>query len=120
MYLDLLIIWNIIVDRNVFIALTIQLILNKEEYDFNWVKVEVFYKKWPIHGLFFVYICPLNKYYNAYIKYIKKSPYNIWCWDSNSQPLEPLEHKSPPTTRPLPPWQWYSLPLFKYPITEES
>ena len=44
MHLDLLIIWNIIVDRNVFIALTIQLILNKEEYDFNWVKVEVFYK----------------------------------------------------------------------------
>ena len=56
MHLDLLIIWNIIVDRNVFIALTIQLILNKEEYDFNWVKVEVFYKKmahpWPLFRLY--------------------------------------------------------------------
>ena len=50
-----------------------------------------------------------NKHYNFYNKYMWKFlwPSSIRRQDFNPQPLEPLEHKSPPiTTRPgLPPYQ---------------
>ena len=55
-------------------------------------------KQWANPGLFFFFFVFSNFTTNMYVK---KCPSSIWCWDSNSRPLE---HESPITTRPgLPP-----------------
>ena len=55
-----------------------------------------FLKKWANPSLFLIYF-RLFKHTLLFLQQInvKKYPSSIWCWDSNS---EPLEHKSLPIT----------------------
>ena len=55
-----------------------------------------FYKNGPTpasSSFIFVFSNTHYKFYNKYV--CEKCPSNIWCWDSNSWPLE---HESPPIT----------------------
>ena len=60
----------------------------------------VFFNKWAIPGLFFVYFHLFHKQTIKFLQQInvKKCPSSIWCWDWNRQPWHNESH--PITTRP--------------------
>ena len=73
----------------------------KIEIFFVLTNSNLFLKKWANPDLFFIYF-RLSKHTIQFLQQInvKKCPSSIWCWDSNSWPLEHESHLI--TTRPGP------------------
>ena len=90
------------VNRQVFIC-TPKWFVSRDRTNLHHKNHKLFFKKWAIPGLFFVYFWSYsNKQYNFYNNSKWKNPSSIQRRDLNPRPLE---HESPPiTTRPgLPP-----------------